>query len=89
MSKDRRLTNVLTPVRPIPEMEVRAVLTVLEHAVDAEDAAELLAMLGLIKPSADASRDQLCPSRSAHRRLRSRRSARRSGPVSEGSGGRE
>ena len=75
MSRDRVLTGVShAALKPQPEVEMRAVLTVTHHALDAADAAELLEMLGLIKPSEGRRQDQDCPTRAAHRRLGSRRS---------------
>lgn len=66
-------------IRSDPEMQVRAAATVLDHALDAADAAELLDMLGLIKPSDRLQQDQLCPSRALRRRLAARRAAAESG----------
>lgn len=82
MSKGGNLGSILSP-RPVFEQEIRAVGAVLHRATDAADAAELLAMLGLLAPSDRPGGDQLCPSRAAHRRLAERRSARLLGPVSE------
>lgn len=71
-SKDQSILREV--IRLDPEVQVRAVGAVLHHAADAADAAELLAMLGLLKPSDRLHQDQLCPSRALRRRLRSRRS---------------
>lgn len=66
-------------IRNDPEMQVRAAATVLHHAVDAADAAELLAMLGLIKPSDRLQQDPQCPTRSLRQRLTQRGSAAKLG----------
>lgn len=54
---------------------VRAAVAVAGRAEDAEDAGELLAMLGLLTPSDGLQHDRQCPSRLAHGALRLRRAA--------------
>jgi hypothetical protein len=72
-AKDRSILREV--IRSDPEMQVRAAVTVLHHALDAADAAELLDMLGLIKPPDRLQQDPPCPARSLRRRLAARRSA--------------